>query len=650
MASEHEQESKPQPAQDVPTERGAGVNRRQFIALSASAFVASILAACGGASPTATTSAPAAAKTTSSSSSSAAATTAASSSAAAAPAGKKGGEFHGAWPFQVPPEGHYNTMNGVPKGGLGLVGGIYRDIMEMPFGMYYWNDKKWMQLLATDQKFEGDNFRVNLRQGVKWSDGKTFTSKDVVSTFMCLWIMRQPVWNFIDDVKADGDYSVLFHMSAPSTVVERYVIRENIRSDATFGDWAKKAQDLKAAGKKLDDPEGKQLNTDFQQYRPKDWIVTGPYKLDPSSITNAQLTLVKNPTSWVADKVAFDKVVLYNGETPDITPVVLARDVDYATHGFPPATEQAFMQAGIRIVRPPTYSGGAVYINFDKIGNFFNDKKARQAIAMAISRDQNAKVTYADSGKAPKYMSGIPDLLTEQWVSKDDLAKFNTYPFDTAKAAQMLTDLGWKKGSDGVWMNKDGARAEFEMLVPAEYADSSASAQDSADQLTKFGIKTTVRTETFTQFPIDLDKGNFQFGLSGWGNSSQTHPQFSYDTALLLHNTRAANNGGKGMAFPLKQKTDSAGDVDLEQLTIDAGKGLDEDKQKEAVTKIAQAFNELLPIIPLYERFGNNPVLQDGDKVRVTGWPADSDTILKNSAYADSFVIMMMLEGKLQPK
>ena len=58
----------------------------------------------------------------------------------------------------------------------------------------------------------------------------------------------------------------------------------------------------------------------------------------------------------------------------------------------------------------------------------------------------------------------------------------------------------------------------------------------------------------------------------------------------------------------------------------------------------------MLPIIPLYERFGNNPVLQDGDKVRVTGWPADSDTILKNSAYADSFVIMMMLEGKLQPK
>jgi peptide/nickel transport system substrate-binding protein len=35
--------------------------------------------------------------------------------------------------------------------------------------------------------------------------------------------------------------------------------------------------------------------------------------------------------------------------------------------------------------------------------------------------------------------------------------------------------------------------------------------------------------------------------------------------------------------------------------------------------------------------------------VRVTGWPKDDDIILKNSAYADSFVIMMMLEGRLKP-
>lgn len=644
--------------------RNGNVTRRQFVGLSASAFVAVVLAACGAnATPTSAPAAPTTAATTAPTKAAAGGTTPAATAAAggaaspaaspttgaqattAPPAGKKGGEFHSAWPYEVPPNGHFNTMNGIPKGIL--VGGPYQDVIEMPLGMYFWKDQKWMPLLATEWKFEGtDTFRVTLRQGVKWSDGKPFTSKDIVTTFWCLRIMRQPVWNFIDGVKADGDYAVTFHMSKPSTVVERYVIRERMRSDATFGEWAKKAEALYAAGKTIDDPEGKQLNQDFQQFRPKEVIVTGPFNFDYKSITNAQLTLVKNPTSWIANQVAFDKIVNFNGETPTITPVVLAKDVDYATHGFPPATEQAFKQAGIRIMRPPVYSGPALFFNFDKLGAVFGDKKVRQALAMAVNRDQNGTVALGDSGKGVKYMTGMSDTLVPQWLSQGDVGKLNTYAYDPQKAEQQLTALGWKKGGDGVWTTKDGTRTEYELSVPAEFADWSASAQNLAEQLTKFGIKTTVRAVTFTQQPIDVDKGNFQLAIQAWGNSTNPHPQFSYDTDLLLHNTRAANQGGKGMAFDLKQQTDSVGAVDLNQLVIDAGLGLDVAQQKANVTKIALAFNELLPIVPLFERYGNNAVLE---KVRVAGWPADSDPIVANSLYADNFVVMMILEGKLGP-
>lgn len=636
MADERNQNSQAQPS-TLSLPLGGDVTRRQFIGIGASAFVAAVLAACGGT----TTDTPAA--QTGSTPAAAGSTPAATQGAA--PAGQKRGEFHGAWPYQVPPEGHFNSIQGVSKGILST--GIYRDILEMPLGMFYWADAKWMPLLATEWKYDGDNFKVTLRQGVKWSDGKDFTSKDVVTTFWAMRLMRQPIWNFIDDVKAEGDHGVVFHMSSPSTVVERYVIRENIKSDATYGEWAKKVQDLYAAGKTVSDDEGKQLNTELQQFRPQEMITTGPYKIDVNSITNAQLTLVANPNSWIADKVTFAKVVLFNGETPDITPVVLAKDVDYATHGFPPATEQAFIQSGIRVVRPPTYSGGSILFNFDKLGNVFGDKRVRQAVAMAINREENSKITYGESAKPVKYMAGMPDILVEQWLSKEDIAKLNTYAYDPKKAEQILTDLGWKKGGDGVWQAKDGTKAEFDLLVAAEFADNSASAQNAAEQLTKFGIKTAIRTVTFTQVDPDVNKGNFQLAFRGWGNASHPHPHFSYDTAFLLHNTgRAANAGGKGIAFDLKQQTESVGEVDLEQLTIASAQGLDEGKQKEQVTKAALAYNELLPKIPLYERFGNNPVLEG---VRVTGWPKDDDPILKNSAYADSFVIMMMLEGRLKP-
>jgi peptide/nickel transport system substrate-binding protein len=100
------------------------------------------------------------------------------------------------------------------------------------------------------------------------------------------------------------------------------------------------------------------------------------------------------------------------------------------------------------------------------------------------------------------------------------------------------------------------------------------------------------------------------------------------------------------MAFDLKQKTDVAGDVDLEKLTLDSADGLDEGAQKANVAKIAKVSNELLPIIPLYERYGNNAALE---KVRVQAWPADDDPIMQNAPYADGIVTMLMLTGRLKP-
>ncbi len=100
------------------------------------------------------------------------------------------------------------------------------------------------------------------------------------------------------------------------------------------------------------------------------------------------------------------------------------------------------------------------------------------------------------------------------------------------------------------------------------------------------------------------------------------------------------------MNFPLKQTVADLGELDLEEMVVASAEGLDEAAQKETVTKLALAFNKLLPIVPLWERYGNNPAL---DGVRVTGWPPEGDPIYKNSPYSDSFVIIMILDGRLRP-
>ncbi len=100
------------------------------------------------------------------------------------------------------------------------------------------------------------------------------------------------------------------------------------------------------------------------------------------------------------------------------------------------------------------------------------------------------------------------------------------------------------------------------------------------------------------------------------------------------------------MNYPLKQSSKAAGgDIDLEKLTLDTGVGIDNSAQKAAVTKLALAYNELLPQIPLWERYGNNPL----GETRTT-WPAAADPIFLNNPGADSFTIVMILNGTLKPK
>jgi peptide/nickel transport system substrate-binding protein len=86
--------------------------------------------------------------------------------------------------------------------------------------------------------------------------------------------------------------------------------------------------------------------------------------------------------------------------------------------------------------------------------------------------------------------------------------------------------------------------------------------------------------------------------------------------------------------------------VAWDRTSSSAAKGLDDNAQKANIGQIAKAFNELLAIIPLFERYGNNAALEGA---RVKAWPADDDPILKNSPYADGIVTMLMLTGKLEP-
>jgi peptide/nickel transport system substrate-binding protein len=548
----------------------------------------------------------------------------------------KGGEFHGAWPYVLPPAGHWN---GYAPNGI-LTTGIYRHLWLTTLGMYLWNDKKFDYWLAESSGPKaGDNYELKLRSGIKWSDGAAFTAKDVYTTFNVGRLENFTLWQYVDKMEIVNDQTINFHFSRPSGLAERLLLREPIRPDSLFGTYSKETDALVAAGKKAADQEWRDLRTKMNAFRPTAAVSVGPYKIDTATVTESQLTFVRNPGGYAADRVNFDKVVVYQGETNQVSPLVLSQDVDYATHGFTLAVDKAMKDAGIRVARPPLYTGPALYFHWEKAPEF-QDVRLRYAVAHAINKEESAAITYGDSGKAQKYMAGFSDDHAPGWLSSADLAKLKPYEFSLAKADQFMKDAGYAKGSDGIYA-KGGKKLELELVFPSDFADWSSAATHAAESLTKFGIKVTPRGLVNSTQQPEVNDGKHAFFVRAWGIGSAPHPQYSFIQDLRTHNTTPP---GGGMKYPLKQTLPSTGrQIDFDELINRTGDGTDEAKQKTAVTELALAFNELLPIIPLWQRFGNNPI---NDKKRVAGWPAESDGIYKNPD-ADSFAMTLLIRGTL---
>jgi len=489
---------------------------------------------------------------------------------------------------------------------------------------------------------------VTLKKGLKWSDGAPFSAKDVVGTYNIFWAQSASAWNFLADVVAKDDYTIDFVMSNPSPIILRAVLRDNfIRPYSVYGKFMDQAAELRKANADRKGDEVKKLLNDLIAFKPDKVVTFGPFMVDPKSITEAQLTLVKNPTGYNADKIGFEKITVYYGDTKESMPLLLSQQLDYSTAAYPEANLKTL--EGLKNIQLQPFTTGfgpGLWFNNDVYP--LNKKQVRQAFAYILDRDEITKVAVGRGGTTVKMMAGFSDSLVDAWLSKDVQAKLNPYKKDLKKAEELLTKLGFKKGTDGVWVDDKGNKMAYELSVPADFTDWLGAAQSVEQQLKAFGIPITIRGfQSSERSKYVSGENKYQLLIDVAFRSSPPHPYAAWRSYMIPPaNNPEATSGPKGLNWPFKQVGPDGKEVNISELVTKSAEGLDAAKQKPYNETLSLIYNDQLPVVAFFESTFVNPI---DTQTRVTGWLPFTDKLYRNPVSADSAVAIQLLNGTLKP-
>jgi peptide/nickel transport system substrate-binding protein len=290
-----------------------------------------------------------------------------------------------------------------------------------------------------------------LKKGVQWHDGQPFNADDVIFTWQYVVdpataTVNTAHYSNITTIDKVDDYTVkvtfkdptpywqnAFH-STPGSILPKHILQSTLGKDARNAPF-----NLKPVG-------------------------TGPYKVvdfRPGDMVIAEI----NPNYHVDNRPYFDRIELKGGgdATSAARAVLQTGDYDFAWNTFvADDLLQSMEKTGIgKVVIIPPNGTETIHLNFSDPNTevdgersslkskhpFFSDLKVRQAFALAVDRQLIADQLYGRLGSAASYSVVNPKTYLPD----------GKFEYNLQKAAQMLDDAGWKKGSDGV-RAKDGKR------------------------------------------------------------------------------------------------------------------------------------------------------------------------------------------------
>ena len=337
--------------------------------------------------------------------------------------------------------------------------------------------------LATDYSVSEDGllWTVHIRDDVKFTDGEPLTARDVAFTYNTVKESSSVNdFTMLDHAEALDDTTVVFHMTRPFsiwpyTMAVVGIVPEHAYDSASYGSnpigsgryilkqWDKGQQVILDA------------NPDYYGEQPNMQRVTIVFMEEDAAFLAAQAGEVD---------LAYTSAT-YSDQTVEGYSLAAYESVDNRGFNLPAVPEQT------------TESG-------ETIGNDFTaDVQVRRAINIGVDRQEMIDHVLNGYG-SPAY--SVCDQMP--WYNS---ASEVTY--DPEKAKSLLDEAGWKTGEDGI-REKDGVKAELNLLYATGDSVRQALAADFAEQLKELGISCTLEG---VGWDTAYDRAQSDPLIWGWG-------------------------------------------------------------------------------------------------------------------------------------
>lgn len=475
---------------------------------------------------------------------------------------------------------------------------IYEPLVQFnPF-----KPQKPLPWLATSWKWADNDktLTINLRQGVKWSDGTPFTSKDVAFTFNLM--KRYPAANGnglqFNSVAATSPSQVVFHFAKPA--YSQFYALSSLVYIVPQKSWA---------------------HVNPTTYTDTDPVGTGPYRL--TSFDSQGFTLTKNSNYWQKGKPVVYQLRFpsYNGN--DAANVAVENGTSQWSGQFIPDIKKVYLsKSPYNHNWSPATSQVALVPNVSKYP--LNDLTVRKAISEAINRPFVAH--QAESGQATAQTNATGILPNESEFIAPQY-KHSTLKYDPKAAKALLESDGWKPGPKGI-LEKNGKPLDLTITENSGYTDYMTGAQVLAQELSNIGIHATVNGVSNNAWISDLADGDFELSID-YSNSEGIDPEIIYDGWLddsLIHGTNASADYGR---FRSPQAEN------LIHQYLDATTSAQRNRAIDGMEGI------LVNQVPVFVLFGGPDWTQYNSKVLV-GWPSPSDPYDPGAPFAPNNEVVVL--------